>query len=218
MNKISKLVYAVVISASVVMIGCKQDDITNPTLVLNGDSVVKIDLGQVYAESGATAGDDRDGDLTKAIITSGIVDNTKCGKYTLTYEVNDEAGNADSKTRTVYVKSDKLAGTYGVNDVVTNSQVANGTFAYDITVAQSSTIYNRVLISNFGGFAQTAIYANVEGTAVTIPSQTTTVQGQQAQVTVSGSGTYDGTQLALKTINYNAGTSLGNGAATLVKK
>lgn len=61
----------------------------------------------VIQMSGATATDDRDGDLTSKIETTGKVDTKKAGTYKITYTVKDAAGNVATATRTVIVKEDK---------------------------------------------------------------------------------------------------------------
>jgi hypothetical protein len=70
---------------------------TSPTLVLQGSS---------YVDSGATASDNLDGDLTSSIITVNPVNTSVLGTYTVTYNVSDSAGNAATQvTRTVKVIS-----------------------------------------------------------------------------------------------------------------
>lgn len=50
-------------------------------------------VGDTYFEAGATAWDEEDGDITAQIITSGTVDTSTIGQYTITYQVTDSAGN-----------------------------------------------------------------------------------------------------------------------------
>ncbi len=57
----------------------------------------------MYADPGATAIDDIDGDITDKIEVSGTVDSTVVGTHALTYSVADRAGNVASVTRTVIV-------------------------------------------------------------------------------------------------------------------
>lgn len=76
-------------------------DITAPTITLNGSSAVTINLGSEYIEQGATAFDDRDGEVS--ITISGNVDTSTIGEYLITYSAQDEAGNAASAIRTVAV-------------------------------------------------------------------------------------------------------------------
>lgn len=82
----------------------KQPDNQPPTVKLNGESSITLTEGDVYNEQGATASDETDGDITGNIQTSGTVDTSKAGTYTITYNVSDKALNTASVTRTVTVK------------------------------------------------------------------------------------------------------------------
>lgn len=59
---------------------------------------------KLMKKNGATATDDRDGDLTSKIKTTGKVDTKKEGTYIITYTVEDSAKNSASVTRIVIVK------------------------------------------------------------------------------------------------------------------
>ena len=78
-------------------------DTTAPVITLNGKSSISITIGNVYVEKGATALDNKDGDISSKILTVGSVDTSKEGSYTVTYSVEDEAGNSTEKVRTVNV-------------------------------------------------------------------------------------------------------------------
>ena len=79
------------------------DDIP-PVITLNGNSNIEILINTKYQESGAKAEDEKDGDLTDKIETSGTVDTSKEGTYTITYKVKDNSGNEATQQRTVVVK------------------------------------------------------------------------------------------------------------------
>jgi N-acetyl-beta-hexosaminidase len=91
-------------SISVTVNAVENLDQTQPVITLNGDSTVTVAQGSTYADAGATAIDNNDGDITSAIITSGIVDTSTIGIYTITYSVQDAAGNSVAATRTVKVR------------------------------------------------------------------------------------------------------------------
>lgn len=74
-----------------------------PALTLNGLAVVTVMVGDPYTDAGATAMDDRDGDLTSRIVVDNPVDTRIVGRYTVTYDVADSAGNASRLTRAVEV-------------------------------------------------------------------------------------------------------------------
>jgi cytochrome c peroxidase len=79
-------------------------DTTRPVITLIGSAQMNIMQGTAFNDPGASASDDRDGNLTGSISRSGTVNTSKVGSYALSYNVNDAAGNpARSVTRTVNV-------------------------------------------------------------------------------------------------------------------
>ena len=78
-----------------------------PVISLSGPSNVEVAKGLDYVDAGATATDDFDSIVS--VITTGTVDTTTAGVYTLTYTATDGAGNTASKTRTVTVVADTVA-------------------------------------------------------------------------------------------------------------
>jgi len=81
-------------------------DITAPTIILLGSATVSQSQGHTYSDAGATATDAIDGDITNNITTSGSVNTSVPGTYTITYSVSDAAGNAaTSVSRTVIILS-----------------------------------------------------------------------------------------------------------------
>jgi len=81
------------------------NDITPPVITMLETSPVTIEVGDAYADDGATALDNYDGDLTGSIIVGGLPVNTAAvGTYIVTYDVTDSSGNAATQvTRTVNV-------------------------------------------------------------------------------------------------------------------
>ena len=79
-------------------------DVTSPVITLLGDANLSIEVGTAYIDAGATANDNIDGDITANIVTVNPVDINTVGIYTVTYDVNDSAGNdAVQVSRTVNV-------------------------------------------------------------------------------------------------------------------
>ena len=79
-------------------------DMTNPVITLTGDASVSVYLGDAYVDAGATAIDDRDGDITAKIIINNTVNTAVLGQYFVTYDVDDSSGNeANQIARTVNV-------------------------------------------------------------------------------------------------------------------
>jgi|CXWL01.1.fsa_nt_gi hypothetical protein len=79
-------------------------DTTPPVITLLGSNPVTIQLNSIYADSGATANDNRNGNITPSIITVNPVNTSVLGSYTVTYNISDAASNtATQVTRTVNV-------------------------------------------------------------------------------------------------------------------
>ena len=78
-------------------------DDSAPVITLNGANTVTLIQGDTYVDAGASATDDRDGSV--AVITSGSVDTSTIGTYTIIYSATDTAGNTSTATRTVTVNA-----------------------------------------------------------------------------------------------------------------
>jgi 5-hydroxyisourate hydrolase-like protein (transthyretin family) len=72
-----------------------------PVITLNGSSVVNVILNTNYTDAGATAIDNKDGEVD--VHVSGVVDTSNIGTYKLTYEASDRFNNTAIVTRTIYV-------------------------------------------------------------------------------------------------------------------
>jgi len=80
-------------------------DTTPPVITVVGSNPLTIEVGSVYTDPGATALDNKDGNLTAAIVVGGdTVNPNAVGTYVVTYNVKDSSGNAAvQKTRIVIV-------------------------------------------------------------------------------------------------------------------
>jgi nitrogen fixation/metabolism regulation signal transduction histidine kinase len=94
-------------------------DSTAPVISINGKSQIEISTGESYQDAGATAIDDQDGTL--GVTTTGTVDTTTAGTYTLTYTATDKTGNSASATRTITVNNTNT--TPAGDIVITNSKL-----------------------------------------------------------------------------------------------
>ena len=81
-----------------------------------------IILGGTYAEAGATAMDNLDGDLTNNITISGIVDTSSPGTYTVIYSVSDASSNTTAVARTVVVNQGNSVSSFDFNVTASSSQ------------------------------------------------------------------------------------------------
>lgn len=205
------------LASSVLLTSCKKDE-EEPTITLTGGAAQTFDLGEA-TDPGATVADNETDGITATSDFATVVKKDEVNTYTVTYKAEDEAGNAATATKTVKVKSDKLAGLYDCDDIVTGSTESsfpNGSYTWQTTITQSTTEYNKILISNFGGF-EFSVYATVTGNSITIPNQTVTQPGSGgAIVTLSGSGQYVGATKKITTFTYVT-NGFGNGSVTLTK-
>jgi Cu/Ag efflux protein CusF len=77
------------------------DDNVPPVITIIGDNPATVELGDAYVDQGATAFDEFHGVTT--VSSSGTVDTSTVGTYTITYSATDLDGNTASATRTVNV-------------------------------------------------------------------------------------------------------------------
>lgn len=79
-------------------------DTVPPEISLSGEASVSIKEREKFEDPGATAQDDRDGDLTSQIERSGYIDIYRPGTYTVVYTVSDAGGNQAQVQRQVTVE------------------------------------------------------------------------------------------------------------------
>ena len=143
-------------------------------MTLIGDDV-DIALYGTYTEQGATAQDEKDGDLTAQIQIVPNIDVNVLGDYSVQYSVSDEAGNTATRTRmvTVSMMPENWAGNFAVTStcsgaiIIADEQTAS--------VNGSEVSFNPVY-SVVGG----TLTGTVSGQSITFPSQmvgTNTVVG-----------------------------------------
>lgn len=80
-------------------------DIVPPVISLKGNRTYYVVENTKYNESGYTATDDADGDISGAVNVKGSVNTAVRGTYNITYSVKDSAGNTATVTRQVIVCS-----------------------------------------------------------------------------------------------------------------
>lgn len=82
-------------------------DLTPPRITLKGSNPTKLPLCSQYKDSGATAFDNVDGDISNKIIVSGAdsVNTWVVDTYKVTYTVSDKMGNTTDSVRLVIIES-----------------------------------------------------------------------------------------------------------------
>ncbi|MFL2594248.1 MAG: beta strand repeat-containing protein [Flavobacteriaceae bacterium] len=163
-------------------------DTTKPILSLLGSTPVIIELGQAYSDAGASASDNYDDNtsISAAITTSGAVDNTAVGSYTLTYGVSDTSNNqANPISRTVVVEDNTspvitLLGTSTITVEVGNSYIDPGVvgtdnYDNDSAITAAITSSGSVDTSTLGSYLVTYTVSDNSGNAATPVSRTVQV-------------------------------------------
>jgi len=194
------------LGSSMLLTSCKSDE-TAPAVTINGGTAKNVVLNASLTDPGATASDEKDGDVSASITSDYLtaVNKDKTGTYTVTYSVSDEAGNTGSATLSVTVKNDAepWAGSYTVTDVIG----VNPPDTYPQVVAVSETINNRVTFNKFGDYTgATGIFSNVTGNDITLPTQTATSVGSPPTTrTFAGTGAKNSVGFVL---NYTETTAV----------
>jgi len=102
-NSFKILLFTILISLA----GCGSDsgsdnkDTTAPVITISGENPTNVLFNETYTDAGASANDDKDGNVT--VSSTGIVDTSVIGVYTITYSATDSAGNTATTTREVNV-------------------------------------------------------------------------------------------------------------------
>ena len=78
-------------------------DLSIPSITLNGEDIVNLNVNDEYKEKGATATNSCDGDISNLIEVTSNVDITKAGNYIVTYKITDRFGNSNQIERKVNV-------------------------------------------------------------------------------------------------------------------
>lgn len=105
-NAATEVTRSVTVSVTVV------EDTEAPVITLLGDAEMMLTVGDSFTDPGATALDNKDGDISANITVTGTVDAATVATYTLAYNVSDAAGNAAVEmTRTVIVSESTGDGT-----------------------------------------------------------------------------------------------------------
>jgi len=77
-----------------------------PTIIIVGENPLTLKIDLIYKELGAVASDDRDGNITENIKIVSNINTSKKGVYTVSYSVEDSAGNKVTTARQINVVLD----------------------------------------------------------------------------------------------------------------
>lgn len=110
------------------------DNVDAPDIILNGTSIIKVEIGDSYTDQGAYV----DSEDTYELTAEGIVDTSTVGQYQITYSYDFE-GTTISAQRTVVVEDNFPIAFYLIgSDVITIEKGDNyrdpGVFISDVTI------------------------------------------------------------------------------------
>ena len=189
--------FALLFGANFLTSCTKEGDISKPMITLKGSTITNIPLNTTYIDSGATAWDDKDGDITSSIITDKQVLNNLKGSYAVCYIVSDAAFNSTTATRTVNVVNS--AENFACSYIVTKQIAGSTPVTYTDNIITSDITNNRILVKRFAYHDFGSVYFDVLDTIVTIPHQTIICGNPLEPHTFVGNGTIIGTTI---TVNY----------------
>lgn len=145
----------------------KQKEVENidkaPILAVDNEHVVVKNTEQFNPLAGVTAMDEEDGDLTSNIVVfENTVDLSKEGRYYVTYEVTDSAGNKDTKTIVVtvikeVVHDDNIIVEIDVNNLPVNTDRVKD-IAITYSVRHSDGSYSERTIRGFRLNSETGLF------------------------------------------------------------
>ena len=132
-------------------------DTTRPVIALAGSAVMSLVQGASFADPGASATDNVDGNITARIVKTGTVNTAVVGNYTLRYDVSDNAGNsAISVTRSVAVTGNVVPPVNSGNGDNDGKAISTGQFSapsaatYSLNSAKQR-VFPRSVGTGFGG-------------------------------------------------------------------
>ncbi|MBK5286183.1 MAG: DUF5011 domain-containing protein [Bacteroidia bacterium] len=148
-----------VLLSTIFFTGCKKEDTTLPIIELKGSNPMLIVLNSSISDPGASAKDDKDGELvvTSDWSLSSTPNVNYSGTYTVTYTAIDKSDNKATKSRVVIVRNDAyfLEGTYSCLEPPSSTQ-------WTQTISASKTDNNRIIFSKFANISgNNAIYADI---------------------------------------------------------
>lgn len=174
--------------------GCKKKDkldSVNPVVTVLGLPTCYLQKGRPYVDAEATALDDQDGTLK--VTSSGTVNPSVIGTYTITYTAKDFTGNTGTATRTVYVVD--VEGTYGNPTLALNIKpfptilTADSTYFTD-DLFLSWDMGGQLNYSGFGNNMGGAVASYLtSGTTLVVPEQTVNCGNPAMDRKFTGTGT-----------------------------
>ena len=98
-----------------------------PTIVLNGNENITLNLGDSYIDAGASATDTANVDITADIYSVNMVTTTTPGSFVITYDVKDSNGIwAEQVTRSITVIDNSINNPPSASNIYISGNIATG--------------------------------------------------------------------------------------------
>lgn len=170
-----------------------------PVITLVGPAAQAIELGYGFTDSGATAFDNVDGNITSKIVVTGTVDTTNTDQYILTYTVKDTVGNTTSVQRIVTITPDvtkpivTLTGADTVKLEVFDPYLDAGATGIDNPFGTNltPTITGAVDTTKIGTYVLTYTFTDASGNSASIKRVVIVEDLNKPVITLNGSATTD---------------------------
>lgn len=177
-----------ILSSLVVLASCSKQDTESPVISLVGAPTTSHFRGEPYLDEGIVVIDNHTCNLENEIFTDNTVDENRYGAYTVTYSVQDEAGNATNAVRNVEVVLPLTD--YYLVDWHAFDTCTSGNYAYIGLVQDCDCPDFNVTVGNISNLGLSAIFAlPVSGQF----NQFITLDTAKAGVTFSGIATMNPT-------------------------
>lgn len=146
-------------------------DTLAPVINVVGDNPANVEFGSTYVDAGATA---RDQGQAITVTSSGTVDTSVEGTYTITYSATDAAGNSSSATRTVVVADTTApvftsSSTFVVDEGATEVGTVTATDLQAVSFSISGTTELTITSTGVLSFISPADYESQTNDPVNLP-------------------------------------------------
>lgn len=192
-------------------------DTIPPIVTLNGSNIIQHPINTAYHDSGATAIDNIDGDISNSVICIGenLIDTKKLGTYKIGYFAVDNAGNvSDTVSRYVFVievldSISPVISMLGSNpDTILAGveYVDNGAIAFDNVdgdITHNILVNNNVNSSQIGFYKVIYTVSDAAGNADTAIRNIVVIADNEAPVISFIGGSFDTVNLFLSESDYN---------------
>lgn len=203
-------------------------DNTIPVITRNGAASITLALGDSYSELGSTATDNISGTITASIVTSGTVNTSVAGTYTVYYNVVDSSGNAAtavSRTitvnpRTEYRYRDSYTNCDTCYNTCQNSQGASSSYYCSSGYTLSGSTCSRTT-SSAASVTYSCSSGSLSGSSCYTPTDTAATPSYTCPSGYSGSGSSCSKTTTTTASSYyycNSGSLDGSGCWSIVSQ